>query len=122
MRILSLLPLVALTACLDPFTQAVPYTVTVPAYLDVNPAFGTAEDLDTLDLDGHRMRMTGMDNVEMSDSDAQAALLELERFLSSENAICTIVDDTRVRLRGSCTIGGVDVAGWLIARGYAVAE
>ena len=122
MRIIYLLPLLALSACVDPFAQAVPYTVTVPAYLDVNPAFGTDEDLDTLDLDGRRMRMTNMDNVVMSDEDAQAALLDLERFLSRENAVCTIVDDTNVRLRGSCTVDGIDVAGWLIEGGYAVAE
>lgn len=91
----------------------------------------TVIDGDTLDLDGHRIRLHGVDAFErdqMCGTDASAwpcgriAAQTLTRRLDGRTVTCEPLDTDRYgRTVARCRTGGEDVAAFLVDRGLAVA-
>ncbi|WP_245323532.1 thermonuclease family protein [Bradyrhizobium stylosanthis] len=88
-------------------------------------------DGDTLEIHGTRIRLWGIDAPEHDqlcrgdDSllyrcGAKAAN-ELDRFIGARTVSCSAVDTDRYgRTVATCLVGGVDLAKWLVAHGYAL--
>jgi len=88
-------------------------------------------DGDTLEIRGSRIRLWGVDAPEHDqlcrgdDSlpyrcGARVAN-ELDRFIAARTVACVALDIDRYgRTVASCSVGGVDLAKWLVAHGYAL--
>ncbi|MET4185434.1 endonuclease YncB(thermonuclease family) [Bradyrhizobium sp. JR7.2] len=88
-------------------------------------------DGDTLEIHGARIRLWGIDAPE-SDQPCRGddslqyrcgakAANELDRFIQSRPVVCVPVDTDRYgRTVAACSVGGVDLAGWLVSQGRAL--
>ncbi|MET4041854.1 endonuclease YncB(thermonuclease family) [Bradyrhizobium sp. RT6a] len=88
-------------------------------------------DGDTLEIHGQRIRLWGIDAPERDqlcpgyDSlqyrCGSIAANELDRFINSRPVACTPIEADRYgRTVASCSVGGVDVAEWLVSNGHAL--
>ncbi|MET3993719.1 endonuclease YncB(thermonuclease family) [Bradyrhizobium sp. S3.9.2] len=87
-------------------------------------------DGDTLEIHGSRIRLWGIDAPESDqlcrgDDSLQyrcgaKAASELDRFINSRPVTCVPIDIDRYgRTVASCSVEGVDLAGWLVSQGHA---
>ncbi|MEL6584378.1 MAG: hypothetical protein AAFQ36_11145 [Pseudomonadota bacterium] len=83
------------------------------------PAQGTAEDLDSILVDGFRVRLTNIDNLDLSAEDTLRALTIIEQQLGGLLTICDLSDAEGSRYAGTCRIGETDVGDWFVAAGFA---
>ena len=87
-------------------------------------------DGDTLDIQGQRIRIWGVDAPESRQLCSRAtgeyrcgqvAANQLDHWIASRPVTC--VEDSRDRYRRTvarCAVGGQDIGGWLVRRGYAL--
>ena len=88
-------------------------------------------DGDTIDIDGTRIRLHGIDAPEASQQCqkggqsyqcGQQATLALDGIINQSNVTCNINDiDHYGRFVAVCFLGKTDLNGWLVSQGYAVA-
>lgn len=88
-------------------------------------------DGDTIDLDGQRIRLYGLDAPEMKQSCTLAdgpyacgekAKEALSSLIAGQDVRCEKRDIDRYnRIVGVCYSGGTDINAWMVAQGYAVA-
>lgn len=108
--------LIGLAACADP----------APAVI----GRASVVDGDTLEIQGERIRLWGVDAPESRQvcnrpsgeyRCGQTAANQLDRWIAGRTVIC--VEDSRDRYRrmvARCEVGGEDIGGWLVRRGYAL--
>jgi endonuclease YncB( thermonuclease family) len=88
-------------------------------------------DGDTIDIDGTRIRLHGIDapeSAQLCQRDGQSypcgqqATLALDRVIDQGYVTCNAKDIDRYgRIVAVCFLGNIDLNGWLVSQGYAIA-
>src|SRR5690606_38236098 len=105
--------------------------VAMPASAETRAGPATVIDGDTLEIDGRRIRLFGIDAPELSQSCerdgerwacGQASADELRVMIGAYQLSCTgDEEDTFGRLVAVCTVSGIDVGRQMVADGWATA-